>query len=180
MLTYFGYKRNEVGHVFNVDVAKWFEQKGFKTKSNIKMTELGNKKENKDLGDIDVLAYDSENNIIYVIECKNLEKAKTAKEMGLQIRNFLEGSQRWLYRHIERYKWIIGNKKIALKNIKTGDINSNIVPILLVNDIIPLQFMNTLEYPTENIITMSSLESNKSILNNAKRDYYPNSLVNNF
>jgi hypothetical protein len=175
ILTYFGHRRNEIGQIFNDNVAKWFIDKGFETKSNIPMTMIGAKDRKNDLGDIDVIALDKLNNFLFIIECKNLEKAKTPKEMGQQIRRFLRGSERWLSRHITRYKWIIDNKSNIIKQLKMGDANTKIVPILLVNDIVPLQFMNNLDYPTENIITMSQLE--EEFLYEAKVDYYPKILT---
>jgi len=95
----------------------------------------------------------------------------TPKDMGQQIKRFLKGNDRWLSRHIARYKWIIDNKDSAIKNLKIGTPDTKIVPILLVNDIIPMQFMKTLDYPTENIITMSDVK--KGFIHNAKENYYP-------
>ena len=146
ILTYFGHRRNEIGQVFNDNVAKWFIDRGFETKSNIPMTAIGANNRNNDLGDIDVIAFDKQNNFLFIIECKNLEKAKTPKEMGQQIKRFLEGSERWLSRHIARYKWVIDRKLNIIKQLKMGDANTKIVPILLVNDIVPLQYMNSLDY----------------------------------
>ena len=171
MLTYFGHRRNEIGKVFNENVAKWFIDQEYKTKSNLQMKTLGIKKNDADLGDIDVLAFDERRNIIYIIECKKLERAMTPKDMGQQIKRFLKGNDRWLSRHIARYKWIIDNKDSAIKNLKIGTPDTKIVPILLVNDIIPMQFMKTLDYPTENIITMSDVK--KGFIHNAKENYYP-------
>ena len=171
MLTYFGHRRNEIGKVFNDDVAEWFADHGCSTKSNLQMRAIGVKKNDVDLGDIDVLAYNEMRNIIYIIECKKLERAMTPKDMGQQIRRFLRGNDRWLTRHIARYKWIIDNKDSVIKRLKIGTHDTKIVPILLVNDIIPMQFMSTLDYPTENIITMSDLE--KGFIDKAKENYYP-------
>jgi hypothetical protein len=171
MLTYFGHRRNEIGKSFNDDVAKWFVDQGCKTKSNLQMKTIGFKKNNVDLGDIDVLAFNETRNLIYIIECKKLERAMTPKDMGQQIKRFLKGNDRWLSRHIARYKWIVDNKDSVIKNLKIGTPDTKIVPILLVNDIIPMQFMNTLDYPTENIITMSDLK--KGFINKAKENYYP-------
>jgi hypothetical protein len=171
MLTYFGHRRNEIGNVFNDDVAKWFVDQRYKTKSNLQMKTIGFKKNDVDLGDIDVLAFNETKNIIYIIECKKLERAMTPKDMGQQIKRFLKGNDRWLSRHIARYKWIIDNKDSVIKKLKIGTPDTKIVPILLVNDIIPMQFMNTLDYPTENIITMSDLK--KGFINKAKENYYP-------
>jgi hypothetical protein len=135
------------------------------------MTAIGVKKSEPNLGDIDVLAFNEKNNIIYVIECKNLERAMTPKEMGQQIKLFLEGNDRWLSRHIVRYKWIMDNKDTVIKKIKIGTTDSKIVPILLVNDVIPMKFMHTLDYPTENILTMTDLEN--GYISKTIENYYP-------
>lgn len=173
ILKYFGHRRNEIGQIFNDNVAKWFIDKGFETRSNIPMTMVGAKDKKNDLGDIDVVAFDKTGNFLFIIECKNLEKAKTPREMGRQIKRFLKGSERWLSRHIARYKWVIDNKTNVIKQLKMGNANTKIVPILLVNDIVPLKFMINLNYPTENIITMSQLE--EGFLYNIKTNYYPQS-----
>jgi len=171
MLTYFGHRRNLIGQKFNDMIAKWFSDKGYETRSNIMMTALGVKGDQNNLGDIDVIAFEKGNNYLFIIECKNLEKAKTAKEIGQQIERFLKGSERWLSRHIFRYKWIVDNKSNAQKILKIGNVHTRVIPILLVNDIIPLQFMNTLDYPIENIITISQLD--EGFLHEVKLDYYP-------
>lgn len=171
MNKYIGHRRNEIGKVFNDNVAKWFVDKGYKTKSNLQLKTIGAKKNDIDLGDVDVVAFDEMRNNIYIIECKKLERAMTPKDMGQQIKRFLKSNDRWLSRHITRYKWIIDNKDSVFKKLQIGDTDTKIIPILLVNDIIPLQFMNTLDYPLENIITMSDLE--KGSIDNAKENYYP-------
>jgi len=171
MNQYIGHRRNEVGKVFNDNVAKWFVDQGLKTKSNLQMKTIGAKDDKNDLGDVDVIVFDEIKNNIYIIECKKLERVMTPKEMGQQIKRFLKGNDKWLSRHIARYKWIIDNKDSVFKKLKIGDKDTKIIPILLVNDIIPLQFMNTLDYPLENIITMSDLK--KGFIDNAKENYYP-------
>lgn len=158
MRKYIGYKKNQLGQSFNDDVANLLQSEGLIALSNKKMTELGaNKKIYEDLGDVDVLAFDMVKKTIYVVECKNLEAALTAKEIGEQIKRFLDKKDRWLDKHLSRYRWIKQNINEPLKRLKIEDNKYKIVPILAVNDVIALQFKDNIGIPKPNIITLSNL-----------------------
>lgn len=162
MRSYVGSIKEKFGQNFNNEVKKWFDNNGFNSISNLKMTSIGaNKKQYGDLGDIDVLAYDEKNNKIFLAECKRLHKALTPRDIGNQINYFLSKKEKWLYRHLTRYEWFKNNIKSVLKFLKLGNSDSKIIPLLLVNDIMPLQFKDNIDLPKQNIITFGELNYEK-------------------
>ena len=67
----------------------------------------------KDLGDIDVLAVDPQEKVIYSIECKCTNFGRNAREMASELERFLTEEKRneaWVYKHVERHKWLSQNK----------------------------------------------------------------------
>ena len=55
----------------------------------VKIKERGHLVADIDYGDIDVLAYDTTNNILYSIECKNTNTAKNIREMKNEMDEYL-------------------------------------------------------------------------------------------
>lgn len=78
----------EKGLSFNTKVKDKFIELGFNAREEIKLAEIFNKKMVEDFGDIDVFAWSKEKNIVYAIECKDLEMAKTQSEIARQLYEF--------------------------------------------------------------------------------------------
>ena len=107
MRRWIGARRNAEGHAFNDDVAEWMREMGWHAESNVKLTTILNKKLNDDYGDVDVLAWRSDKRRVLVIECKDLEFAKTHGEIARQLyeyRGEYDSRDRpdRLRRHLER------------------------------------------------------------------------------
>jgi hypothetical protein len=88
MRSWIGKRRNEAGHAFNSKVSNELISMGWKTRSDIKLTEILSKAFDKDFGDIDVLAWNYKEKRILAIECKDLQFAKTHTEISEQVKEF--------------------------------------------------------------------------------------------
>ncbi len=66
----------------------------------------------KTLGDIDVLAVDARRHAIYVIECKDLESARTPRELANEIAKLMADSSTYRStstKHLRRMEWVRAN-----------------------------------------------------------------------
>ena len=87
MKKWVGKTRKTNGLAFNTRVANKLQELGWAVREEIKLTEVLNKKL-EDWGDIDVLAWNKKLQIVAVIECKNLDFAKTKGEIARQLYDF--------------------------------------------------------------------------------------------
>lgn len=143
MKQWIGSIRSENGLQFNTEIANKLTEKGWIVRSEIKITEILNKKLDKDYGDVDVFAWNKETGRVLVIECKDLEFAKTQGEIARQLHEFKgqlnhKGKQDRLLKHISRIDIINENLSNLAKftginstiNIEGYVITSRIVPML--------------------------------------------------
>lgn len=63
----------------------------------------------KNLGDIDVLLIDRKKSKFYVIECKDMEFAKTPYELSIEVKNLFIGKKSLISKHNKRVKWVKEN-----------------------------------------------------------------------
>lgn len=61
---------------------------------------------NKNYGDVDILAFDKRKKIVYSIECKNTKQAKIIYEFQRDTKNYIN---KQLPKHIDRSKWLENN-----------------------------------------------------------------------
>lgn len=116
----------------------------------------------ENLGDIDVMAIDRVNKIVYSIECKNTTESKTPVEFTLEINKYL-GSGDKLAKHIKRDEWLKNNLSqlnIFLKDQEVYAIRSVIItafelPLIYLNKNLALPFISL---PKLNMIETSGLE----------------------
>ena len=127
MKKWIGDRRNELGNKFNNTVASRLKELGWKTEPELTLPKILNKHYKDDLGDIDVLAWSEQNQLVVAIECKDLFFAKTTKELGHQINEFMgnddkDGKPDRLKRHFRRLDELSENlsglrKFLGLSNI---------------------------------------------------------------
>lgn len=146
MSKWVGEKRNKVGHTFNKSVANEFRNIGFKSESDVKLTKILNQKFDKDYGDIDVLAWDNKTNTVYLIECKDLDMAKTYGEISKQLYEFRgtlrkNGKPDRLKKHLIREN-VIKNHVDKLKKYVHLEGKLKIINCLVFKTLVPLSFSN--------------------------------------
>ena len=142
MRQWIGSYRSENGLIFNSQVAEKLRQMGWHTREEIKLSEVLNKKL-PDHGDIDVLAWNPLTNAVAVIECKDLDFAKTQGEIARQVYEFkgqinTKGKKDRLLKHIARMEVIRKDLNGVSKftglhddaSVKGYVVFSNIVPMV--------------------------------------------------
>ena len=105
-----GRAANRLGHDLNARVAAKCRTLGWNVMSEKPMTAFGGESA---LGDIDVLAWDSQSGAVWIIECKRLRSDRTLGEIGERLRDFAmeehNGKMTSLGRHARRVRFLRAN-----------------------------------------------------------------------
>lgn len=137
----------EKGLSFNSKVKNKLIELGFEAREEIKLTKIFNKKIIEDFGDIDVFAWSKEKNIVYAIECKDLEMAKNQSEIARQLYEF-KGQIRQvnskdrkdrLYKHHLRYEELKKDLESVLKFTKVNK-DFKLKALVVFSNIVPMNF----------------------------------------
>ncbi|UUO22372.1 hypothetical protein FGD67_03495 [Colwellia sp. M166] len=149
MRKWIGKARSKAGLAFNTKVAEKLNSLGWNVREEIKITEILNKKL-IDLGDIDVLAWNDNLNVVLVIECKDLEFAKTQGEIARQLNEFKgvinnKGKNDRLYKHILRIRELESDLDGVAKFIHSKNLIV-LKPCVLFSRIAPMNFTNSSEF----------------------------------
>lgn len=129
----------------------------------------------KDYGDIDVMAYDTSRDILYLIECKNTNTAKNVKEMKTEMDEYLgrgdnpdsDKKKALVLKHLRRHRWITEHINEVAKRIGTTVI-PQVKSMMLTATVIPTSYlkrekipMSILNYPELKIKGMDYLDACK-------------------
>ena len=133
---------------FENRMAEKLQALGLTVHAGLEMSALGIDTNKKDFGDIDVLAYDAQSGLSYVIECKNFQMRKTPGELGERLSNFRglvneKGKADLLRKHLNRVDLIRGNQSKLAKFLgvdKISEVRSVILfptpsPLLYSDDV---------------------------------------------
>lgn len=143
MQKYIGDTVKNRGLKFNIEVKEKFIALGFEAHNDIKLTRILNKKM-ENFGDIDVFAWNKEKNIIYAVECKDLETAKTQSEIARQLYEFKgqindKSKKDRLYKHYLRYKELIKDLDGVRKFVKF-DSDFELKVLVVFSNMVPMNF----------------------------------------
>lgn len=138
---------NKIGTDFNGDVAQELIQNGWEAVSDIKVTQLLNKLNEKldiDYGDVDTLAWDKRSGRVLIIECKNLQFKKTSGEIAEQISAFrgltdANGKRDLLKRHLDRVHILKAHHDI-LQNYLKIDKKITIESHIVFKGVVPMKY----------------------------------------
>ncbi len=87
-----------------------------------------------DLGDIDVLAFCSASNTLYVIEAKSLLVARTPRELQNEMSHLVEGEHSAVERLRGRYDWVLANRAEVFSALDIENTTTAAVKPLIVID----------------------------------------------
>ena len=146
------------GAAFNEEVRVWLKQNtqlrvwGY----DVTMKPTGALATPEDYGDIDVMAYDKETNVLYSIECKNTNTAKNAREMKKEMDDYLgRGENRekdkkkaLVLKHLRRHKWLVENVD-KVKKFANLDSNPIVKSLMLTSEVIPTSYLRKEDTPLE-------------------------------
>ncbi len=162
MRQWIGTKRSKSGLEFNTLVLEQIIKLGLEAKLELKLSEILNKKMD-DLGDVDVFAWDKSKNIVYVIECKSLQFAKTQGEIAKQLYDFKgketeQGKKDRLLKHIMRLEELKKDITGITKYTKLyGDIK--IIGMVVFSQLVPMIFDKNRSFQEEiKFLSLDELE----------------------
>ena len=170
MQRWIGSSRAKRGLDFNITVSEELEKLGLSTRVEVKLTEILNKKM-EDFGDVDVLAWDDDKNIVYVIECKDLEFAKTYGEIAKQLYDFKgkvnsHGKKDRLLKHVKRIEELKKDINGLAKYTKLNPSNLEIRGLIVFSATVPMVFDEGREYIDEiEFLSFDELEKLKDEVN---------------
>lgn len=103
-------------------------------------------------GDIDVMAYDRENKVLYSLECKDTARARNIHEMKSEMDRFLgyarggdqpterEQQKSWIGKHLKRHRWLEEHKDNVRNVIKElGDFE--VRSIMVTSSVLPISYL---------------------------------------
>jgi hypothetical protein len=146
------------GDEFEDQVAAELGKADFIVTQRVFMSQLGAPKA---LGEIDVIAFDSKNAVVWVIECKNLREARTIKEIAEQLgkctgRDDVRGDI--VYKHLRRMEWLKGNIGALTKLLKLNGIVT-LKDRIVSSRIVPMRFRERSIYPSNHWIAYNELDA---------------------
>jgi hypothetical protein len=154
MRSWIGKATHESGTSFEQEVADLLRPLGFLAHVNVPMTQLGGHPKH---GDVDVIAWNPNEETILLIECKNLRFAKTVAEIGEQLREFAGRGTDRLARHLRRCEFLESNPNELLRFVRRGKRDFKLRPLLVTSTVVPMQFTAGLPISQENIVSAAGL-----------------------
>ncbi len=148
MKTWIASETNRRGHEFAQQVFDTVRSIGYEARLEIKVTELLNEKQDRDWGDVDVLAWKPGENNIMAIECKNLRQAKTPNEIAEQLNNFRgetkpNGERDDLLKHLDRCEYLKSRSCRVATTLKFDSQDINIEVVVCFSKPVPMQYAET-------------------------------------
>gem|GEM_PF-1623968 len=162
MKKWIGTTRGANGLAFNLKVANRLQELGWTVKKEIKLTEILNQKL-PDFGDVDVFAWNKKLNIVAVIECKDLDYAKTLGEISRQIYDFKgqktrKGKKDRLLKHIDRLNILMEHKGQLSKFVNISS-DIGIKGYVVFSNTVPMVFNDNRSYKDKvEFLTFDQLE----------------------
>ena len=140
-------KRNNIkGKEFRNTVYTWLKENTNLSvvPYEVKISESGVLKANKNYGDVDILAFEHESKIIYSIECKNTKQAKIMYDFHNNIRNYIS---KQLPNHVKRDKWLKENTNLINEKFDISSSNYVVKSIVISSYQVPVKFTNDITIP---------------------------------
>lgn len=150
---------NERGHAFNHSVAAKLKEVGYEAKPDQMMTLFGGK---RDLGDVDVLAWDVKTGTVWAIECKRLLIDRTIGEIGERLADYTTRGVRNkrrtpIQKHLDRVDFLRANLSGVAKVTKVPVADVKLRSALVTDRIVPMQFTKTMSTLVDRTCTFRDL-----------------------
>lgn len=99
------------------------------------------------LGDVDVLAVDVPNKILWAIECKNIAFAKTPRELFSELRELEEPTHGLVVKHKRRAAWMEAHLTDVVTGLSLPDAGWRVIAVMTVSEPLPTPHIRQLELP---------------------------------
>lgn len=101
----------------------------------------------KDLGDVDVLAIDEENQVIWLVECKDWRSAGTPHELANEVKRLLDVEDGALEKHSRRRYWLNEHLELLIADLGLDQRTVWVLkPLLVVSHALITPLLRTTEY----------------------------------
>jgi len=121
-----------------------------------------------DIGDIDILAIDSRNSIIYIIECKDMNFSRTPREIATELEEFTDPEHNnYLNKHQKRVDWINQNISVVIQYYSIPEKRYQIAPLIITSEEIPAPFFENVKIPFLSFTSVRRLFKNTDYPNKA-------------
>lgn len=168
---------DEKGSSFNEEVRGWLiSNTSLKVwPYDVTIKPKGALKASDDLGDIDVLAYDDINHVLYSIECKNTNTAKNVREMKKEMDDYLgrgdnpetDKKKALVLKHLRRHHWLKDNSE-QLKTFIGTESEICIKSMMLTSEVIPTSYLRKEDTPLSILNFQGLKKGGIAYLNNVK------------
>lgn len=154
MRRYRGAIADTLGNEFTLEVGRTCGELGWYNRTEVEMGTIGAA---ADLGDLDVVCWRTGDERLLLIECKRLQPARTIGEIVEQLSQFRGESGDRLERHLRRCDWVRENLSRVRQQLQVPKTTTAVVPVLVTNTEVPMQFRKGLPLPPGQIAPLRSL-----------------------
>ena len=134
--------RAHEGHSFNVEVAETVADAGWNVRRNVGLPELLGRKIERDMGDIDVLAWRSDREQVLAIECKDLSAARNYSEIAALLSDYqgmeVDGRRDRLKKHLDRVALLRSSPEQLERFTRVP--GAEVVSCLVCSGVVPMQY----------------------------------------
>ena len=147
------------GHTFNLEVSRVLKEANWCVRANIRLPEVCNRKLDKELGDIDVLAWKGNKKQLLVVECKDLFPTLNYSEVAAQLSEYqgidVGGRPDKLKKHLTRVEMMEENKSDVRRF--TGQKEVEIVSWMVFSRKTPMQYARIRAFESTRIGTLGDI-----------------------
>ncbi|MEJ1966048.1 MAG: hypothetical protein WDO56_32655 [Gammaproteobacteria bacterium] len=156
MRSWIGAAENRRGHAFNLEVVTRLRELGWQAYENLTLTRILNTKLDRNYGDVDVLAWRAGR--VLVMECKDLELARTLAEISRQLHEFRgalnRGKPDRLKKHLLRID-ALRSRIATVQRFVGSEAPIQIEPWLVFSDLVPMHFS---EIATQHDVRLTTID----------------------
>ncbi|PWI48076.1 hypothetical protein CEE45_08610 [Candidatus Heimdallarchaeota archaeon B3_Heim] len=159
--------RNIKGKYFENVVFEWIEN-NYSLNRNLKNIPIAPSELfhcDEDLGDIDILSIDHDTNVIYVIECKNINMGRSPREISNEIDRFIgtdEEGDSWIQKHSKRMDWLEENFDTISSRFNLSD-EPILRSVIVISEEILSGFLREFSFPFMSFSTLKRKTLNFNI-----------------
>ena len=122
---------------------------------------------NENYGDIDVLAYDSNTQVVYNIECKDTMMAKNMYQMYNELRKYLGLNEKkekraLVWKHFRRHEWLTLHKTDLARFLKLKEV-LDVKSIIITSQVLPVSYLGSNRSPLPIVSYLALKQANGNL-----------------
>lgn len=157
MRSYAGAMANSLGHEFTAQVGTQLRELGWTVEEEVDMARFNPPDELGDLGDLDIVAWRTDDKRLILGECKRLAPAKTVREIVGQLAEFRGDSKDRLAKHVRRASWIAENVDRLRNALSVPDTVTELATCIITNVDVPMRFLTDLPLSPDQFVPSESI-----------------------